>query len=40
MAVAHDFAIGNAGTWLWMDLLLPLILLICVSRMKPSSTCM
>jgi hypothetical protein len=30
----HDYAPGNAGTWFWMDILLPLIAIICLSKLK------
>ena len=33
----HNFAIGNAGSWFWMDVLVPLILLICIMKMKDKS---
>lgn len=32
---SQNFAPGNSGSWLWMDILVPLILLICVSKLKP-----
>ena len=28
----HNLAIGNAGSWFWMDIILPLILIICIVR--------
>ena len=35
MIVSQNFAPGNAGSWFWMDLVIPFILLICISRLKP-----
>jgi hypothetical protein len=35
MLSAHNFHAGNAGSWFWMDLILPAILLVCISRSKP-----
>jgi hypothetical protein len=32
----QDFAIGNAGSWLWMDILIPLLLLVCIIKLKPA----
>lgn len=32
--VARNYAIGNAGSWFWMDLLLPLILFLCVAKLN------
>lgn len=40
MVMAHDYAIGNAGTWLWMDILLPLILIVCINKMKSVNPCL
>lgn len=34
MIVNNNFDSGNAGTWFWLDLIIPLILLICLSRMQ------
>lgn len=31
----HNFAIGNAGSWFWMDIFVPLILLICIINLRP-----
>lgn len=30
----HNYSVGNAGSWLWMDIIVPLILLICVLNLK------
>jgi hypothetical protein len=35
MITHHNFRPGNAGSWFWMDIVIPIILLICISRMKP-----
>lgn len=29
----HNFAIGNAGSWFWVDILLPLILTILIKKL-------
>lgn len=34
MIVNNDFELGNAGTWFCLDIVIPLILLICISRMS------
>jgi hypothetical protein len=31
----HNYSLGNAGPWLWMDLLIPFVLLICIRGLKP-----
>lgn len=31
----QNYSIGNAGSWLWMDLLIPLLLLVCLTKVKP-----
>jgi len=30
----QNFAPGNAGTWFWMDIILPLILIICIFQLR------
>lgn len=35
MVVNQNFMPGNAGTWFWLDLVIPLILLLCLVRLKP-----
>ncbi len=30
----NNFSTGNAGTWLWMDIIVPLILILCIRKMK------
>lgn len=37
MIMHHNFAVGNAGSWFWMDILIPLILILCMLRMKPQA---
>ncbi|OGT56554.1 MAG: hypothetical protein A3F14_03785 [Gammaproteobacteria bacterium RIFCSPHIGHO2_12_FULL_43_28] len=32
-----NFAPGNAGSWFWMDVLMPLVLLICIAKLKRSA---
>lgn len=31
----HNDSVGNAGSWFWMDMLLPLLLIICIAKLKP-----
>ena len=31
----HNYANGNAGSWFWMDIILPLILIICILKIRP-----
>lgn len=37
MIVSHNYSLGNAGSWFWMDILLPLILIICISKLRPGA---
>lgn len=37
MMAHHNFAPGNAGSWFWMDILLPLIAIICMINMPDRS---
>lgn len=30
----QNFAIGNAGSWFWMDIVVPLVLIVCLIKMK------
>lgn len=30
----HNFANGNAGTWFWLDIIVPFILVICIIRLR------
>lgn len=30
----HNFSANNAGSWFWMDIVCPLILLICIFRLR------
>ena len=34
MIINHNFMPGNAGSWFWLDIFIPLILLICLSKLK------
>ncbi|HYF97623.1 MAG TPA: DUF6790 family protein [Coxiellaceae bacterium] len=34
MIEQHDFALGNAGSWFWLDMFLPLVLIVCFARMS------
>jgi hypothetical protein len=29
-------SVGNAGSWFWMDMILPLLLIICIVKLKPT----
>lgn len=31
----QNYTVGNAGSWLWMDILIPVILIICIVRLRP-----
>lgn len=31
----QNYSIGNAGSWFWMDLYLPLVLILCLRKLKP-----
>lgn len=33
MVVHHNFTIGNAGSWFWMDVLMPVLLMVCLMKM-------
>ena len=35
MVEHNNFSIGNAGSWFWMDLALPVILILCMVNLKP-----
>ncbi|MHB1948086.1 MAG: DUF6790 family protein [Gammaproteobacteria bacterium] len=35
MIIAHNYTIGNAGSWLVMDILIPIILIICIIKLRP-----
>ncbi|OGT36937.1 MAG: hypothetical protein A3F11_09175 [Gammaproteobacteria bacterium RIFCSPHIGHO2_12_FULL_37_14] len=32
--MSRDLTVGNAGTWFWMDIIIPLVLIICITRLK------
>lgn len=34
---AHDFAPGNAGEWFWLDILIPIILVVSLYQVKKAS---
>jgi len=34
MIIHHNFAPGNAGSWFWMDIIVPLILLFLIKKLK------
>lgn len=31
----QNYSVGNAGSWLWMDIIIPLILIICIVKLRP-----
>lgn len=33
----HNYAIGNAGSWLFLDIFIPLILISCIVKLKPGA---
>lgn len=35
MVVYHNYTIGNAGSWFWMDIIIPLVLIICIEKLRP-----
>lgn len=35
MIVTNNYALGNSGSWFWMDILIPLILLVCIIKLRP-----
>jgi|SRR5579872_4884992 len=34
MMTQHNFTVGNAGSWFWMDVICPLILIICMVKLR------
>ena len=34
MITNHNFAVGNAGSWFWMDILVPLCLILCLTKLR------
>jgi len=34
MIIAHNYAIGNAGSWFWLDVLIPFFLILCIQRLS------
>jgi hypothetical protein len=34
MIIQHNFSIGNAGSWFWLDVLMPMIIIICILKLK------
>lgn len=37
MVIHHNFTIGNAGSWFWLDILLPILLIMCIVKLKPGA---
>lgn len=35
MVTYHNFSVGNAGSWFWMDIIIPIILIICLTNLRP-----
>ena len=35
MSIAQNYSSGNAGTWFCMDILIPLVTIICLVKIKP-----
>jgi hypothetical protein len=38
MVKYHNFTSGNAGSWFWADMIVPLILLFCIIKIKSTLT--
>jgi hypothetical protein len=36
MLTQHNFNPGNAGSWFWFDVIIPLILISCILKLKPT----
>jgi hypothetical protein len=34
MITKHNFTSGNAGSWFWMDLIIPMVLMLCLAKLK------
>lgn len=34
MVLFHNFSLGNAGTWFWVDIAVPFILILCMMKMN------
>lgn len=34
MLMQHNFTMGNAGSWFWMDVICPFVLIICIIRLR------
>ena len=32
--VTHDFAVGNAGSWFWLDVLLPIVMIVLIVKLR------
>jgi len=35
MVAHHNFAPGNAGSWFYLDIIIPIILIACITKLKP-----
>ena len=33
----QNYSIGNAGSWFWMDMMVPIILIICIVKLNPNN---
>jgi hypothetical protein len=38
MIIHRNFSNGNAGTWFWMDVLIPLLLILCIRKMRVANS--
>lgn len=36
MVFRNNFSIGNAGSWFWMDIIIPLVLILCIIKLRPA----
>lgn len=37
MMTKNNFALGNTGSWLWIDILIPILLIWCIIKMRKSA---
>lgn len=35
--VNQNYSMGNVGSWFWLDLFIPLLLIMCMNRLKPAN---
>lgn len=37
MIIHHNYSVGNAGSWFWLDLIIPIILIFCIIKLRTRS---